>query len=161
MRFAVDGMLGGLARWLRILGHTVAYERDFNDNQLLTMAATQEMTLLTRDEELYKRAVSKRVPSLLVPGRTETERLAHVSANLGVALKIEMEKTLCPECGHGLAEAPKNDLHDLVPAASLLLYDQFWRCTNPGCGKIYWMGSHWKQINQTLTKARQLVGLKE
>jgi len=59
MRFIVDGMLGGLARWLRILGHVVLYDTDSNDTTLLTRAATEEMILLTRDEdsttELFRR----------------------------------------------------------------------------------------------------------
>lgn len=157
MRFIVDGMLGGLARWLRILGHFTLYDRNSTDKMLLTQAAKEQMILLTRDEELYKRAVSKNIAALLVSGESEDERLAQVSQSLGLALTIDTERTLCPECGSILNHASREEVSGLVPSTSLQLYDQFWRCENINCGKIYWTGSHWKQIHQTLTKARKLA----
>lgn len=158
MKFAVDNMLGSLARWLRMLGYTVAYKPKSSDNELLTVATTNGMALLTRDEELHRRALSKKIPSFLVAGENEPERLAYLSKSLGISLNIDMERTLCPECGHGLVEVRKESLSGEVPDASLKLYNQFWRCTNLQCRKTYWMGSHWKQINETLSKARQLAG---
>jgi uncharacterized protein with PIN domain len=56
MRFLVDGMLGGLARWLRILGQEVRYDATAKDNDLLRIAHEENMVLLTRDEELVKRS---------------------------------------------------------------------------------------------------------
>ena len=159
MKFIVDGMLGGLARWLRMLGYSVVYEANSSDESLLARAATQRMTLLTRDEELQKRAFAKNIPSLIVHGESEYERLAEMANKLGISLTIDIENTLCPECGSTLREASKRELSGLIPEASLNLYDRFWRCNNPGCLKVYWPGSHWKQINQTLAKARKLAGL--
>lgn len=160
MKFVVDGMLGGLARWLRILGHHVLYDSKLNDTALLTRAATQQMTLLTRDKELYRRAVSKSISTLLVSGESEDERLAQVSQRYGISLTIDMEKTLCPACGSFLRSASGEEVSGQVPPASLRTYAPFWRCRNSDCGKIYWRGSHWKQINQTLAKARNLTGFK-
>lgn len=157
MRFIVDGMLGGLARWLRILGHFAVYNPDSNDKILLTRAAAEGMILLTRDEELYKRAVSKNISALLVSGESEDERLAQVSQTYGISLTIDIEKTLCPECGSLLREAPSEEVSGLVPPASLRRYKQFWKCENSNCGKVYWRGSHWTQIDQTLTRARNLT----
>ncbi len=158
MKFIVDGMLGGLARWLRMLGHPVIYESNSRDENLLARAAATGMILLTRDEELHKRAVARNIHSLLVHGEREDQRLAQLAKVLGIPLTIDMDDTLCPECGNGLQEASKKDVSGMVPKASLELYDRFWRCDNPGCGKIYWAGSHWKQINQTLAKARKMAG---
>jgi hypothetical protein len=157
MKFVVDGMLGGLARWLRILGHHVLYDSKLNDTALLTRAATQEMTLLTRDVELHRRAVSKGIPALLVSGESEDERLAQVSQYYGISLTIDMDKTLCPACGSFLRKASRKEVSRQVPPASSQIYAPFWKCRNSDCGKIYWRGSHWKQINQTLTRARNLT----
>ena len=158
MRFVVDGMLGGLARWLRILGHTVLYDRELDDKNLLDQTR-KGMILLTRDEELYRRAISKKLPALMVSGRTESERLAQVSKVWGIRLRIDMETTLCPECGAELKDASKEEVSEIVPATSLRIYDRFWHCTNIGCGKVYWMGSHWDHINQTLAQARRIAGI--
>ena len=159
MKLIVDGMLGSLARWLRMLGHNVVYEANSNDEVLLVNAAARGMTLLTRDEELHKRAMSKSIPSILVLGETEDERLAQISKELGISLTLDMENTLCPECGSALRAASKTEVSGLVPEASLRLYDRFWQCNNPGCRKVYWAGSHWRQISQTLVRARKLAGL--
>ncbi len=161
MRFLVDGMLGGLARWLRILGQEVRYDASASakDNDLLRIAQEESMVLLTRDEELYQRAIAKKITSALVLGETEEERLAQIARIFGVHLDVNMAGTKCPECGSDLKETSKNDVADIVPQASLRLYNRFWECTDPGCGKVYWVGSHWKQIRQTLEEAKGLAGL--
>src|SRR6266849_3878961 len=46
MRFLVDGMLGGLARWLRILGQDVRYDASKEDNELLRIAHEENMSCL-------------------------------------------------------------------------------------------------------------------
>src|SRR2546425_807893 len=53
-RFAVDWMLGRLARWLRILGHDVAYGRHLRDRTLVDSARREERLLLTRDTRLLR-----------------------------------------------------------------------------------------------------------
>ncbi len=80
MRFLVDGMLGGLARWLRILGQDVRYDASMNDNELLRIAHEENMVLLTRDEELYERAMARKIQSALVLGETEETRLAQIAS---------------------------------------------------------------------------------
>jgi uncharacterized protein len=158
MRFVVDGMLGGLAKWLRMLGHTVTYDSKSNDNELLNKAATEDRVLLTGDEELYRRAVAKNLPALLITGTREEERLAQVAKSFHISLRVEMAQTKCPECGTDLGQVLKKDVLDHVPTTSLKLYDEFWRCANPSCRKVYWKGSHWNRINQTLVDSEKLVG---
>lgn len=157
MRFLVDGMLGGLARWLRILGQDARFDAGMNDNELLRIALEEEMVLLTRDEELCQRATTRKIPSALVLGETERERLAQIASTFGVHLEVNMTESRCPECGSSLNETPKSGVADIVPQSSLKLYDRFWKCTNQNCGKVYWVGSHWDRIRQTLEEARKLA----
>ena len=161
MRFLVDGMLGGLARWLRILGHEVRYDASAKDNDLLAIADDDNLVLLTRDQELYQRAVAKKIVSALVVGETEDERLAQMASSFGVRLETNMAETKCPECGASLMEKPKSDLTGEVPNESLKLYTQFWKCSNQNCRKVYWVGSHWKHIRQTLEEATKRARLEQ
>ena len=161
MRFLVDGMLGGLARWLRILGYEVRYDAGAKDNDLLTIAGEENMVLLTRDEELSQRAVANKIASALVVGETEEERLAQMANSFGVRLDTNMAETKCPECGASLIEKSKSDIADEVPGESLKTYDQFWKCSNQSCEKVYWVGSHWKHIRQTLEEAAKLARLEQ
>ena len=157
MKFVVDGMLGGLARWLRMLGYIAEYDSKADDNSLLRISESPEIVLLTRDEELYERALSKKIHSVLVLGATEESRLGQLARTLGISLEIDMAQTRCPECGSELHEISKMEASGTVPAKSIELYDRFWKCTNVECGKTYWVGSHWKQIRHTLEEARKLA----
>jgi uncharacterized protein with PIN domain len=154
-------MLGGLARWLRMLGYETEYDSKADDKSLLRSSETPETVLLTRDEELYNRALSKKIRSVLVLGDTEEARLVQLTRTLGISLEIEMSATRCPECGAELREITKEEASSVVPAKSLELYDRFWRCNGAGCEKTYWVGSHWKKIRHTLEEARRKTSLDE
>jgi uncharacterized protein with PIN domain len=140
-----------------MLGQDVRYDASTGDNELLRIAYEENMVLLTRDEELYQRAIARRIPSALVVGETEEKRLAQIASIFNVHLDVDMTETRCPECGSDLKETPKKDVVDEVPVASLKLCDQYWKCTNQNCGKVYWIGSHWNRIRQTLEEARKLA----
>jgi len=157
LRFVVDGMLGGLARWLRMLGHDVLYDSHATDNALLDLAIRDGFVLLTRDEELHQRALARKIPALLVARQTEEERLAEIARRFHIPLVVNMTHTRCPKCGASLQEVSKEKIAERVHPASLKAYDQFWQCEEPKCEKVYWMGSHWKQIHTTLTRAKQLL----
>ncbi len=152
-------MLGGLARWLRMLGYETEYDSKADDKSLLRSSETPGTVLLTRDEELYNRALGKKIRSVLVLGDTEEARLVQLTRTLGISLEIEMSATRCPECGAELREITKEEASSVVPAKSLELYDRFWRCNGAGCKKTYWVGSHWKQIRHTLEEARKKTSL--
>ena len=154
-------MLGGLARWLRMLGYETEYDSKADDNSLLRSSETPGTVLLTRDEELYKRALGRQIQSVLVSGDNEEARLAQLARSLGISLEIEMSATRCPECGAEVREISKEEASNAVPTKSLELYDRFWRCNKASCGKTYWVGSHWKQIRHTLEEAKKKVSLDE
>ena len=157
MKFLADSMLGSLARWLRMLGHDVVYSVEFEDAELLELAKREERVLLTRDLELYKRAIAKGLDAYYVEGETEPDRLAEVAKRYSIALEIYMDKSHCPICNTKLAAAPKEHLQDELEKNTYTHYDKFWKC--PGCEQIYWQGAHWKQIQQTLTQAQQKICL--
>lgn len=158
MRFVIDGMLGSLARWLRMLGHDVDYNSERNDDDLLKVASYEKRTLLTRDEQLYGRARLRTISAFLVPGEKESKRLAFLANAIGISLEVNMAETRCPRCGATLRQTAKAEIAGKIPAKSVQLYDQYWRCENRDCEKVYWVGSHWKQIHQTLEEARKLAG---
>jgi uncharacterized protein len=156
LKFVVDGMLGKLARWLRMLGHEVEFDPKLDDNSLLDLAAKQGATLLTRDEELHRRAKARQIAGILVTGDTGEVMLSRVAKEFRIPLVIDMSLTRCPKCGFGLAMTSKLDVEGKVPPTSLRLYDEYWKCLNTACGKIYWKGGHWKNIDLTLARAREM-----
>lgn len=153
MKFLADGMLGKLARWLRMLGQDVAYSTKFSDNELLDLARAEGRVLLTRDFELYKRAVSRGAEGVYVEGKHEPDQIAEVAKRYGLALEIDMDKSHCPLCNTRLEAAQKEQIKDKLEPNTYRYYDRFWRC--PNCGQIYWQGAHWNQITETLKQAEK------
>ena len=153
MRFIVDAMLGKLARWLRMLGQDVSYSVQFADNDLLCSSKTEKRALLTRDLELYKRAISRGLEAFYVEGKTEANRLAEVAKLYGLTLEIDMNKSHCPACNTPIKAASKEQLRDKLKPNTYTYYDKFWQC--PKCGQVYWQGAHWKQIIETLKRAQE------
>jgi len=152
LKFLADGMLGKLARWLRMLGHDAIYLVEFDDSELLELAKKEERVLLTKDLELYKRAISRGLDSYYVEGKTEPERIAEVAKRYSLPLVIDMDKSHCPICDTKLAAASKEQLQCELEKNTFTYYSKFWRC--PNCGQIYWQGAHWTQINNTLNQAK-------
>ncbi|MGE5188408.1 MAG: Mut7-C RNAse domain-containing protein [Betaproteobacteria bacterium] len=153
MKFIADGMLGKLTRWLRMLGQDVVYCVELDDNQLLDLAKAESRVLLTKDLELYRRAICRSLDAFYVEEKTEPERLANVARRYGVALSVNMDKSHCPVCNTLLKPADKEELKKLLEPNTYNFYECFWRC--PKCGQIYWQGAHWKQIINTLLEAQK------
>ena len=153
-------MLGKLTRWLRMMGYEATYLNNYGDRDLLSIAKRDSLTLLTSDQELYRTALGRGIESFLVEGRTEAERLAALAERYKLDLQIDTKISRCPVCGALLKETPNSQVKDLVPPATFKVYQTFWVCSNPECHKVYWQGSHWKKIEQTLQAARKIVDSK-
>lgn len=156
MKFVVDGMLGKLARWLRMLGHNVKYSNSMDDSQLLVLAKNEHRTLLTRDFELYQRAVARGFDAFYVEGGTEEERLAEVARRYGIRLEIDMSVSRCPKCNTTVRQISKEEVRGRVEESTFGYYDEFWEC--PKCRQVYWRGAHWTRIRKTLEAAESDLG---
>jgi uncharacterized protein with PIN domain len=54
-----------------------------------------------------------------------------------------------------LSQVVKDELTGKVPVRTLKAYDEFWICDS--CGKVFWRGSHWRNIQATIDEARELA----
>jgi len=155
LKFIVDGMLGKLTRWLRMLGHNVKYSNKLDDAQLIAIARKEKRILLTRDLELYQQATAKGVQAFYIDGKTEAERLAQLAKKFGISLDINMAVSRCPKCNTQVKPTSKENVKDKVEETTYAYYNEFWQC--PKCGQIYWQGAHWTRIRKTLETAKELA----
>jgi uncharacterized protein with PIN domain len=146
-RFEVDGMLGSLARWLRLLGYDADYDNRRDDAELVRLARAENRVLLTRDREL---AARRGVQALFIVSQVLDEQLAQVTA--AFPRPEESEPARCPVCNTALVPATPEELADRLPAYVLRKYRDFRRC--PGCGRVYWPGSHWRNMQIRLRRRR-------
>ena len=154
MRFVLDGMLGKLARWLRMMGHDAVYLNDAKDQELVAAAVRENRVLLTSDVALYRFATARGTDAYLVKGTTEAERLASLASRFNLDLSVDATESRCPICGSRLTMVSKEEVRGKIPAATFNAFDEFWSCSNSKCGKVYWQGSHWENINAVFEKAR-------
>ncbi|MEM3788393.1 MAG: Mut7-C RNAse domain-containing protein [Candidatus Bathyarchaeia archaeon] len=155
MKFIVDGMLGKLTRWLRMLGHNVKYSNKLEDAQLIAIAKKEKRILLTRDLELYQQAATKGVQAFYVDGKTEAEKLAQLAKKFGISLDINMAVSRCPKCNAQVKPTSKENVRDKVEETTYAYYNEFWHC--PKCGQVYWQGAHWTRIRKILENAKELT----
>jgi uncharacterized protein with PIN domain len=149
-------MLGKLTRWLRMMGQDAVYLNDAKDQDLVKKAIKEERVLLTSDVALYRYATARGVEAFLVKGRTEAERLGSLASRFRLNLEVDTTESRCPACGSLLEVASKDQVRERVPETTFNVFDEFWTCSNPQCGKVYWQGSHWENIGAVLEEARKI-----
>ncbi len=161
MKFVTDGMLGRLTRWLRLVGNDVIcindYSFDFEeeDEALLKMADKESRCLLTRDVDLYRRALRRKLKAVLIEGEGDIPRqFSDISRSLDESLDIDIDSSRCPVCNGELKRIQKPSVSGEVPEGVLKSNEVFWRCND--CNKIYWPGTHWKKIIETIKKCKNL-----
>jgi len=154
VKFIADGMLGKLTRWLRMLGQDVRYSNKFEDAELIAIAEKEHRILLTRDLELYQRAIGKSIGAFYVEALTEAEKLAELAKRFDFSLTIDLTRSRCPRCNAKIRLTPKETLANKVERNTFIYYDEFWKCSD--CGSVYWQGSHWDGIRATLEEAKKI-----
>jgi uncharacterized protein with PIN domain len=143
-RFIADCNVGRLARWLRALGYDASYHAHIEDAALVREAAAEDRVLLTRDRDLLKRRViqSGNVRAILIRHDDVTQQLRQVFTELG--LDAQHSHTRCIECNAELQAREAEMVAARVPPFVRRTQTRYSEC--PGCGRIYWAGTHWQRM---------------
>jgi uncharacterized protein with PIN domain len=151
-RFMADCMLGRLARWLRILGHDVAYERAIADDALIARCRREGRALLTCDTALAARRALREngTQVILVAAQRAEDQLAQVLRETGYGLASERLLTRCLACNEPLREEQAAAVKGRVPPYVLATQTRFSSC--PACGRIYWPATHVWQMRARLAR---------
>ncbi len=150
--FLLDGMLGKLARWLRILGFDTLYAPDLDDASLVKLARREERILVTKDRNLYRQALLNNVPSYLIRAVKLSDMLASMEAELRIRLSPEQVEPRCSVCNVRVVHIDWDEAQRRVPKGVSETYREFWRCSR--CQRIYWKGTHWRNMNRLLDSVK-------
>jgi hypothetical protein len=131
----------------------VGVERE--DAALVEKAKLEGRILLTSDVELNRRAKRAGVRSFLASGNDVVVQLVEISKLAGQKVEIDLENSRCPVCNGLLKIASKDEVKASVPANVARVQDKFWVCKS--CGKVYWKGSHWKNIIEMASRYGRVV----
>jgi len=141
IRFLLDGHLGRLARFLRMVGFDADYGRDASDEELARAAAEQGRVLLTRDRGLLKRRMVER--GYCVRESIAERQLGEVVRRFDLyRLIAPFRRCLC--CNGPLEAALREEVVHQVPPRVRERHEAYRRCG--ACGRIYWAGSHHRRM---------------
>jgi len=146
--FVVDVNVGKLARLLRLLGLDAAYDHLWRDTKIADLAATQGRIALSRDRSLLKR---KKIEfGRLIRAEDPQDQLLEVLSFFGIKGPFRTFSR-CLYCNLELEPVDKAEiLHRLEPLTKKY-FNVFHIC--PGCGRIYWPGSHHEKMLKWLLRA--------
>jgi uncharacterized protein with PIN domain len=145
--FVADAMLGTLAKWLRILGYDTLYDPALDDYQLMRLARAEGRVLLTRDRELARR---RGVETLLIESEELDGQVHQVLDDLDV--EPDQSFSRCPVCNDPLQPLNREAARARVPAYVARTHQTFKIC--PACQRVYWRGSHWRRMEDRLSRFR-------
>jgi len=146
-KFIADGMLGGLARWLRFIGYDTLYFNTSRKIELIRVAEKEKRIILTKDRRLTDEFSDI---TYFVKGENTLEQLKEVIKNFKLEINEENFFNLCSVCNRKLEKIEKEKIKEKVPEYVYNIKDEFSICYN--CGRIYWNGDHCKSIREVLKK---------
>ena len=142
--FAVDAMLGRLARWLRVLGHDAAYGPHLRRRVLVECARREGRLLLTRDTRLVRQRDLP--PHVFVTSDHFRDQLRQVAATVPLLRATPLRR--CIECNRPLEAVPRERAAGRVPAYVWETQSAFLHCA--GCDRLYWPATHGVRIREEL-----------
>ncbi len=144
-RFLADAHLGGLARFLRLLGFDTSHENALADADIRSLALDERRIVLTRDRELLKRSD---VPyGCLVRTLRAEEQLREVAVRYALA-PTARPFTLCLRCNFPLDVIDRSAIEHRLPEKVRALHRNFRHCRS--CDRIYWPGTHYEHMRTVL-----------
>ncbi|MHA1914021.1 MAG: DUF5615 family PIN-like protein [Promethearchaeota archaeon] len=157
MKFVVDAMLGKLVRFLRIFGYDTVYANDLinhfhvdpvPDEKLAEYAKITDRIIITKDLYFYEKFAGK---SVHLKGKGVHNYLNQLSKVLNLEFEFKVEKARCSHCNSRLERVDdKSEVKDLVLMETYNHYNEFFKCKNLDCKKIYWEGSHIEDIKKKM-----------
>jgi hypothetical protein len=143
-RFAVDRMLGRLARWLRVLGHDVAYGPHLGGRTVVGCARRDGRILLTRDTRLLRDRHLP--PHLFIASDAFRDQLREVAARYPLGTPARFRR--CLDCNRLLEEVGREHVRDRVPPYVWATNERFLSCAH--CGRLYWPATHQDHMRREL-----------
>jgi uncharacterized protein len=144
-RFAIDRMLGRLARMLRLLGYDAVYSPSASPAELAGLAQREGRLILTRGDPRQR---FRGIPAVFsLRSDSPAEQLREVVSEFDLDTQSGLW-TRCTLCNGLIASVEKSEAAAEAPPKAFAAYTDFYRCS--GCGHVYWRGSHVERMLKNL-----------
>ena len=146
LKYFVDAPLGKLARLMRLIGLDVHYDRKITGLEFLETALKKKRILLTRNRQLLM--PNKVTHGYCIHSNDPYQQIKEVVRRFDLTQQLR-PFTRCSICNNKLKKVAKKEIINLLEPLTKKYYDNFKHC--PGCGKIYWRGSHFNALQKFVT----------
>ena len=140
-KFICDVHLGKLTRYLRMMGFDVFYKNNFDDEEIVRISLKERRAILTKDRGILKR--SEVTHGYFIRNAKVEGQVKEVIKRFDLQKEIK-ELTRCLECNSELKIIAKEKIVVDLPPMVNQSQEEFFSC--PGCGKLYWKGTHHKRM---------------
>ncbi|MGI0062054.1 MAG: Mut7-C RNAse domain-containing protein [Nitrosotalea sp.] len=145
--FIVDSMLGNLAKKLRVLGYDSKYFSSIEDDKLILIAKNEKRMIITKDEQLTRKAEKQEIGFVLIRGSDESEQIMQINTKINLGpFVIDTNNSRCMVCNGNLQAVEKYRIIGKIPEGILEREKKFWMCDS--CKKIYWEGTHFEKLQE-------------
>jgi len=137
-------MLARLARWLRLCGVDITFDKMVGGAELLHIARREGRLVLTRDKRL------RTAPDVLY---LTSERVWEQLREVFDRFAIDPNRsafTRCSRCNSLLREVNRETVREQVPPYVFMSQERFSQC--PACARIYWRATHPERIKAELSR---------
>lgn len=148
-KFILDGHLGRLASYLRMLGFDVSYRNDYTDEKLAHTSFEENRILLTRDRGLLKRSLI--TYGFLIRTTDPFDQLQSVITRFQLK-RLFKPYSRCMRCNGLLERINQSEIVKLLEPKTRKYFHRFKRCSD--CAQIYWAGSHRTKMDKLIRKLR-------
>lgn len=149
-KFVLDVHLGKLARHLRLMGLDAVYRKDLAPREIISLMIKEKRIILTRSRGLLKHKTVSH--GCLVRSENPETQAVEIVHRFDLLKQLRIF-TRCMECNHPLETVAKEKILDSLPPKTLEYFDEFQTC--PDCKRIYWKGSHYKNMLRSVEKIQK------
>lgn len=140
-KFILDVHLGKLTRHLRLLGFDCLYQRSYKDQDIVETTLSQRRIVLTRDVGLLKNKLIKF--GYFIRHTEPDKQIREVITKFSLSFKTKPFHR-CLECNGLIRRISFLRVINHLPPKVSKYYKEFVTCRI--CGRVYWKGSHYKQL---------------
>ncbi|MGB9621705.1 MAG: Mut7-C RNAse domain-containing protein [Brevinematia bacterium] len=139
MKFIADSMLGGLAKYLRMLGFDVLFFNKIEDKDIIRILETNNIILLTKDKKLKSENSKLSNKIFLIEAQNTIDQTIEVLKTFNLKDKV-IPFSRCLICNTPLEKVNKKDYKNLIPKETYINFEEFYLCRR--CNKVYWLSTH-------------------
>ncbi len=147
MKWAVDAMLGDVARCMIILGEDVLYRSDYSGVDLARIAREEDRIFLTTSVRRFPNPPD--TAYLIIPMSVDSlwDKLRFVKRRFSISFKVENLFSRCILCNTLTTKIFPDKKPAEIPQKVFMEF-VLYQC--PRCKKIYWKGGHFEHTKKKL-----------